>query len=181
MTAPTEYTWDENIAEVRRVWGDQLAPIRPELVHPLVSMRTREFLTTVGLPTIQVLDIVPIHDERLLDLVSRGHSRYVTLATNENPGTYRYGVDVATGVVMYLQDEMPQFDCLANSNIAAFVLMLGLYKHHFIDLKRATKQTVENAIDMLFDQLGGWDPVALNDEDSRWNILLDEQATQYGE
>jgi hypothetical protein len=179
MTEPAEHTWDDIITEARRVWGDQLEPVRPELVHPEVSARTREFLTTVGLPTVGILDIIPLHDERLLDLVSRGDRRYVTVATNENLGTYCYGVDVETGVVMYLQDRMPQFDCLANSNIAAFVLMLGLYKHHYVDVESFTKQAVEAAVDALFDQLGEWDPDALNDDDSRWNILLDEHATQY--
>lgn len=176
-----EHAWDDLVAEVRWVWGDGLEPVRPELIRPEVSARSREFLATVGLPKARILDIVPIRDERLLDLVSRGDRQYVTLATNENLGSYRYGADVETGVVMYLQDEMPQFDCLTNSNIAAFVLILGLYKRHYIGLERVTKSAVADAVDAIFEQLGEWDPDALRDEYSRWNVLLDEHATQYDE
>jgi SUKH-4 immunity protein len=179
MTGSTGHTWDDIVTEVRRVWADQLEPVRPELIHPTVSIRTQAFLTTVGLPTVRILDIVPIHDERLMDLVSRGDRRYVTVATNESSTPYRYGVDAKTGVVMYLEDAMPQFDCLANTNIAAFVLTLGLYKRHYIDLARPTKDAVWAAVDAIWDQLGEWDPQALRDENSRWNILLDEHQADY--
>jgi hypothetical protein len=178
------HTWDETVTEVRRVWGEQLQPIRPELVHPSVSTPTREFLTTVGLPPARILDIVPIRDHRLLDLVSRGERRYVAVAANEGmtpTATYRYGVDVETGVVMFLEETMHPFDCLTNSNIATFVLMLGLYKRHYIEPERATKEAVWTAVDAIYEQLGEWDSPALNDLDSRWNVLLDEHAMDYGD
>ena len=179
MTASTDDTWDDLVAEVRRVWGDGLEPVRPELIRPEVSARTREFLVTVGLPKDRILDIFPIRDERMLNLVSRGDRQYLTIATNEDTATYYYGVDVATGVVMFLDEKMSQFDCMANSNLAAFVLILGMYKRHYFELERLTKSAVADAVDAIYEQLGEWDSDALGDDESRWNILLDEHLTQY--
>ncbi|WP_433680400.1 hypothetical protein [Nocardia sp. CA-119907] len=42
--------------EVCRVWGDQLQPVPSELVSPRLSVSTREFLSAVGLPTVETVE-----------------------------------------------------------------------------------------------------------------------------
>src|SRR2546421_12307978 len=137
--------------------------------------RTREFLTTVGLPEVRVRDILAIGDERLLDLFERDGRRYVVVVAQQ---FYRYTIDVETGSVRYLHDD-PDFETPTNSSIAAFVLAVGLLKHQLDDLRHGTEKSVGQAVDNIWEQLEEWVPDALTDEDARWNVLLNEYAMEY--
>ncbi|WP_433222548.1 SUKH-4 family immunity protein [Dactylosporangium sp. CS-047395] len=175
MTEPERHSWDELVARVRAEWGDRLVPIAAEHVDPRVEPRTRDFLTTVGLPDAQVRDITPIRDERLRELFERDGRSYVVVAAQRR---YRYGIDAATGWVRYLHDE-PDFEVPANSSIAAFVLAVGLLKHRLDDLEAGTRESVGEAVDTIWDQLEEWDPDGLEDPEARWNVLLNEYAVEY--
>ncbi len=56
---------------------------------------------------------------------------------------------------------MPQRDWVANTNIAPFVLTLGLYtQRHDMIWQRPRKDAVWTAVDDIWDQLGEYDPDA---------------------
>lgn len=176
MTAADVPSWDDLVEQVRRIWDGRLAQIRPEFVDPRVSDRTRRFLTTVGLPTVDVRDITFVHDERLLDIFSRAGRDYLVVTAEPD---YRYGVDLASDEVVCLYDSYPDDDAAANSNIAAFVLTLGLLHTRLFQGNAGTQASVAAAVDTIWDQLDRWDPAAVDDDASHWSTLLDEYAMEY--
>ena len=183
MTEPPRHSWEELVERTRREWGDRLVPVAAAFVAPVVHERTREFLTTVGLPDVKVRDIEPVRDERLLDLFERDGRRYVVVVATQRPFgggpvAYRYGVDVETGWVHYLHDE-PDYETPANSSIAAFVLALGLLKNQLADLVVGTEEAVNQAVGTIWDQLDEWDPDGMVDDSYRWNVLLNEYGMEY--
>ncbi|MEU7867397.1 SUKH-4 family immunity protein [Dactylosporangium sp. NPDC049140] len=169
------HSWAELVQRVRDEWGDALVPVAPEHVPPLLDARARDFLTTVGLPDVQVRDILLIGDERLLDVAERDGRQYVVVVVQQ---WYRYAIDVSTGWVQYLHDD-PDYEVPTNSSIAAFVLAVGLLKHQLDDLRHATEESVAEAVDAIWSGLEEWDPDSLTDEESRWNVLLNEYGMEY--
>ncbi|KKK04491.1 SUKH-4 family immunity protein [Micromonospora sp. HK10] len=176
MTASDVPSWDDLVDQTRRVWDGRLALIRPELVDPRVSDRTRRFLTAVGLPTVDVRDIAFVHDERLLDVFSRAGRDYLVVTAEPD---YRYGVDLESDEVVCLYDRYPDDDAPANSSLAAFVLTLGLLHTQLFEGNAGTQASVADAVDTIWDQLDRWDPAAVADEASHWSTLLDEYAMEY--
>ncbi|MFC4039604.1 SUKH-4 family immunity protein [Dactylosporangium siamense] len=168
-------SWDALVQRTRDEWGDRLVPVRPEHVDPLVEPRTREFLTMVGLPDAGFRDITPIRDERLLEPFERDGRRYVVVAAQP---FYCYAIDVRTGWVQWMHHE-PDYSTPANSSIAAFVLAVGLLQHQLGELEVGTRESVAQAVDTVWDELDTWDPEGLADEESRWNVLLNEYAMEY--
>ncbi len=65
--------------EIRRLWGNKLAPIPQDLVDADASESTRSLLTHVGLPTDGPLGVTFFLDERLLDPLSAGGDDYLML------------------------------------------------------------------------------------------------------
>ncbi|MFI9045992.1 SUKH-4 family immunity protein [Streptomyces sp. NPDC053427] len=167
---------DVTVDEIRRIWGDRLRPVPSDLVSPRLSTPTREFLTTVGLPTVQVRDIVPLHDERLLDSTSQLGHEYVAVAEGDEPG-YLFAVEVATDRVFYL-DDIPQYNRLINSNIALFVLFLGIFQTRVLDLDVVTQETLEDAVADVWRQLCARDHTVTTDDRNWWGAMLDQIAAE---
>src|SRR4051794_20254448 len=117
---------DVSAGEVRRSWGGQVGPGAADLVSPRPSAASREVPTSGGLPTIAVQEIEPIAHERLGESAFLHGREYVVVAESYDHTT-RYGIDVRTDEVWYL-DPDPGNTCLFNSTIALFVLFLGIYQ-----------------------------------------------------
>lgn len=112
--------------DIRKVWHGQLDPVRPELISPSVSPTTRQFLQTVGLPTVEVQGITFVHDDRLSRPITQLGRDYLWLA--EDLDGFRFGVDLATDRVHVVFDERVPEAEFVNSDPALFVLILGLFE-----------------------------------------------------
>jgi SUKH-4 immunity protein len=157
--------------EVGGVWGGLLEPVPPDLVSPRLSAPTRRFLTTVGLPTVPARDIVFIRDERLLAVTRHEGREFVVVAESDEPG-YRFGVEVDTDRVFYL-DDTPRYDRLVNSDLGLFVLFAGLFQRDVVD---ATGE-LGDAIAQVWGELKARDPEAAGDGDW-WGVILDDIAAE---
>lgn len=159
--------------EVKRVWGDRLRPVPPDLASTRLSAATREFLTTVGLPAGRTRDIVFAHDERLHTPIRQGGREYVVIGDSDEPGC-RFGVEVDTDRVYYL-DDLPQYNRLINSDVALFVLFVGLFQKVVVELPEGG--SLDDAIAKVWGELKARDPEATNDGDL-WGVLLDDIAAE---
>jgi hypothetical protein len=162
---------DVSAGEVRQIWGDQVGPVAADLVSPRLSASSRAFLTSVGLPTIPVREIEPIAHERVGESTFLHGREYVVVAESHGHTT-RYGIDVKTDQVWSL-DTDPSNTCLVNSNIALFVLFLGIYRRTVLELKVTDQGTLENAVASVWSQLEARDPAA-TDSDNYWEPVLDQ-------
>ncbi|MFD1047754.1 SUKH-4 family immunity protein, partial [Kibdelosporangium lantanae] len=147
-----------------------------DLVSSRLSASSREFLTSVGLPTITVQEIEPIAHERLAESTFLHGREYVVVAESYDRTT-RYGIDVRSDEVWYL-DTDPSNTCLFNSSIALFVLFLGIYQRSVLELEVTDQDTLENAVAGVWSQLEARDPAA-TDPGNYWEPILDQVVSEY--
>ncbi|WP_433726712.1 SUKH-4 family immunity protein [Nocardia sp. CA-129566] len=170
MTGDNARGWVGNVTaeEVRRVWGDQLQPIPSELVSPRLSVPTREFLSTVGLPDVETVEsagLIPVRDLRLSRQLEDGE--YVVVAEDIDPGC-GVAVEAATDQVLFLWEEDPYDRRLVNSNIALFVLFLGTFQSTARELAEVDPGIGAGLLSARWHQLTINDPVAMNDDRNYW-------------
>lgn len=178
MTVNGGQSWfsDSLAGEARLVWEDLLEPVPSHLVSTHLSTPTRRFLTDVGLPTVPIRDITPLHDSRLLVTTHQEGREYVALAEGSEP-SYCFAVELATDRVFYL-DEIPRYSRLVNSNVGLFVLFLGKYHRHVLGLATVNQESLEAAVADVWQQLRIWDPEATDDR-GWWDLTLEQIATEY--
>lgn len=155
-------------AEVRRVWGDQLQPVPSELVSPRLSAPTREFLSTVGLPAVETVEsagLIPVRDLRLSG--QQEDHEYVVVAEDIDPGC-GVAVEVATDQVLFLSEGDPSDGRLVNSNVALFILFLGIFQSTTLELAEVDHGIGEGLLSDRWHQLTISDPVAMNDDRNYW-------------
>ncbi|GAA5200883.1 hypothetical protein GCM10023322_79740 [Rugosimonospora acidiphila] len=177
MTTPTDAGWsDAAIREVRRLWADQLHPVDPGQPYPGLSPRTREFLTTVGLPVFEPT----MGNGTILDLLSRPVSRNGTeyVVVGEGVGMdLRHAIEVGSDRVYFISppgfDHLPEFE---NGNVALFVLFLGVFEKDLGDGLGSVEQGSDEAYEIIGrarDLLTSMDPEAMR-EGSLWESQLSE-------
>ncbi|MFI6368347.1 SUKH-4 family immunity protein [Nocardia sp. NPDC050630] len=71
----------ELISEINALWAGHLEQIPAEWIPRGVAPNVTEFLTTVGLPTIEVGNHTFVHDERMSHLIDYLDRHYLLLAT----------------------------------------------------------------------------------------------------
>jgi hypothetical protein len=177
MTTPTSAGGrDAVIHEVRRLWGDQLRPVDPSQVYPGLSGRTREFLTTVGLPVFEPdIGIASIHD--LADQsVSRNGRQYVVVAQEVGMGLV-YAIDVESDEVCLVSDTASSDPAeFANADVALFVLFLGVFEKDIVEASSAVEEGSDEDFEILRNArelLTAMDPEAMR-EGSSWESRLRE-------
>ncbi|WP_436533440.1 SUKH-4 family immunity protein [Actinoplanes sp. HUAS TT8] len=174
--AATEVNWRQRVTEdeIRAVWGDRIQPVDPGLLSPDLSESARDFLTTVGLPTVKFRDMVPVRDERLGTPVEHAGRPYLPLLVSTSD-KYRFGVDPATDRVVYLAAD-PEFDQFINSHPALFVYFLGIFLTRFWERPEPTEEIGERFVADMYSELEHRDPESV-DETAWWNAQLDRAET----
>lgn len=175
--SPNE-SWVGNITadEIREVWDGQIRPVEADLISPGVSPATRQFLTEVGLPATEVLNISFALGSQLSSTVRQEEREYLVL-TDEESGI-AFAVDVQTDKVFDINLSRPQYTRFFNSNIAALVFFLGLLKKNVLSLEEVDEEILADAVDSVRIPLSARDPAAMEGE-TPWKALLDDLETQY--
>lgn len=171
-------TWlnDDLIAEVRTVWGDLLKPLPTERVPAALSTPTREFLTTVGLPTADASEFAAVPDDTTLTSRVVDAREYVPV-TDVLGEDYYFAVDVDSDEVFYLHEGATRA-CLVNSNLGLFVLFVGKYYRDVLNLPVHDEQSLETATGDVLRSLVALDPSASGDE-CWWSPTLYQVASEY--
>ncbi|GAA2890945.1 hypothetical protein Acy02nite_74270 [Actinoplanes cyaneus] len=174
--ATTRTDWRERVTaeEIRAVWGDRLEPVDAALLHPGLSESVRDFLTTVGLPTLKVRDLVPVRDERLGTTTEHDARPYVPLLVSTND-RYRLGVDPDTDRVVYLAAD-PEFDQYVNAHPALFVYFLGVFVTRFWERPEPTEEIGGRFVADMYSDLEHRDPESV-DETTWWTAQLTQAET----
>lgn len=114
----TERADHELISEINALWGDRLKTIPTRWIPRGVTREVAEFLTAVGLPTVEVQDIVFVHDERMSHLIEHLDRSYLLLATAgglpfvvADPDDGRVGAFVGgrSPRMLFVGSNLPQF------------------------------------------------------------------------
>jgi SUKH-4 immunity protein len=167
---------DAVVDEVRRLWGDQLRPADPGQVYPGLSARTRDFLTTVGLPVFEPnMGVGSVHD-RLDQPVSRDGGDYVPIAADTRMSLV-YAIEVESDRVCFIgplqSSDPPRFQ---NTTVALFVLFLGVFEKDIIegvaDFDEGSDEAYE-VLDRARELLTSMDPEVMHPGRS-WESRLTE-------
>lgn len=174
--AATRADWRGRVTaeEIQAIWGDRVKPVDAALLNPGLSESTRDFLTTVGLPTMKVRDLAPVRDERLGATIEHEGKAYVPLLVSAND-KYRIGVDPATDKVVYLAAD-PQFDQYVNADPALFVYFLGVFLTRFWERPEPTEEIGSRFFTDFYAELERRDPDSV-DETTWWSANLDQAET----
>ncbi|WP_433194645.1 SUKH-4 family immunity protein [Nocardia sp. CA-107356] len=165
--------------EVRRIWGDQLQPLPAELVSPRLSVPTREFLSTVGLPAVETVEsagLIPVRDLRLS--FQREDREYIVVAEDIDPGC-GVAVEVATDRVFFLWERDPSDRLPVNSDIALFVWFLGVFQTTVLELAEVDHRIGEDLLADRWHQSTSRDPVAMRDDRNYWVGMWDNLADDF--
>ncbi|RMI33247.1 SUKH-4 family immunity protein [Nocardia stercoris] len=162
---------DDLSTAVAAIWGDLLATVPPEQVHPGLSASTREFLTTVGLPTVDVGSFAPLPDGGVLGSMHVADREYVPVV-NGVPEDFRFAVDVGSDEVCCLFDGMAEV-FLANSNLGLFVMFVGRVYRDLWQLAEPDEESMSSAVGAIVESLITLDPRAL-DTGTWWATFLDQ-------
>jgi hypothetical protein len=156
--------------EIRRVWDGHIQPIPSELVPAGVPAATREFLTTVGLPTVPMWQLSFFHDDRLA-VIPAGGKQYLALAGL----VVLFVVDLDTGYVhdLHVGIGADQPAHLVNSSLALFMFAAGAYRQLQKRLRAIERPPVATLLNDFRQQLRDHDPAALADDYTFWSQTLD--------
>jgi hypothetical protein len=176
VTTPTSAGGrDAVIHEIRRLWGDQLRPVGPSQVYPGLSARTREFLTTVGLPVFEPdIGIASIHD-LAEQPVFRNDRQYIVVAQEIGIGLV-YAIDVESDEVCLVSDTASDPAEFANTDVALFVLFLGVFEKDIVEASGTVEEGSDEDFEILHNArelLTAMDPEAMR-EGSSWESRLRE-------
>jgi hypothetical protein len=174
---PTEVGWsDAVVGEVRRLWRGHLRTVDPGHLYAGLSPRTRQFLTTVGLPVFEPSTGTGI----LLDMLSRpvaGHGREYVVIGEGIGMRLRHAVEVESDRVYFVSPpEFSQPPLFENTNVALFVMFLGVFEKDIGDGLGSLVQGSDEAYEILAharDLLTSTDPEAMR-EGSLWEGALSE-------
>ncbi|MDQ3274220.1 MAG: SUKH-4 family immunity protein [Actinomycetota bacterium] len=178
MNSSPNESWVGNITadEVREVWNGQIRPITAGLISPDVSPATRQFLTEVGLPTTDVLNMSFAHDSRLSSTVRRKGGREYLVVTDDESNVV-FAIDVKSDQVVDITRSLPNYPRFINSDVAALVFFIGLLKKNVMGLEEVNEEILTDAVDSVRISMRDLDPAAM--EGKPWNDLLDDLETQY--
>jgi hypothetical protein len=168
---------DLSAEEIRRVWDGQVWPVSPELVPAHVPAGTREFLTTIGLPTVQVLDITFIRDQRLATPIRRAGRECLVFAENTSDSVFV--VDLESERV-YRTDRTRdgKYMDFYNSSLSRFVYFHGLLQKNVLSLEEVDEQLLLDAVNSVRVPLAERDPQALSN-DAPWQWTLSDLETEW--
>ncbi|WP_040776285.1 SUKH-4 family immunity protein [Nocardia pneumoniae] len=168
---------DLSAEEIRGVWRGQVQPVSAELLPPGLPPATREFLTTIGFPTVPVLDYTFFRDDRLSALIRRGGHEYLVFA--ENTSNSVFGVELESEAVYRMHRAYPEDQRdFYNSNIALFVYFHGLLDKNVLSLDEVNEQLLVDAVNSVRVPLAERDPGALSD-DAPWRWTLSDLETEW--
>jgi SUKH-4 immunity protein len=177
MNSSPNESWVGNITadQVREVWDGQIRSVAADLISPDVSPATRQFLTEVGLPTMDVLNMSFAHDSRLSSTVRREGREYLVVTDDES--NVVFAVDVKTDQVVDITRSLPNYPRFINSNVATLVFFIGLLNKNVMSLEVVDREILADAVDSVRIPMRDLDPAAM--EGKPWNDLLDDLETQY--
>jgi hypothetical protein len=178
MNDPVNEGWTGGITgdDVRAVWDGQIQPIAGDLVASNASPATRQFLTQVGLPIVEVLGVSFATDERLSE-TEQQHGRELLIVTDAE-SAMSFAVDVRSEQVFQIDPALPRYIRFFNSDLAALVFFFGALNKEVLSRQELTDEIFEDAMDGVRAQLSARDPAAMEGE-SAWNALLDDIEAQY--
>jgi hypothetical protein len=165
------------LRRIREVWGDRLQPIAAPVLGPYVAGGTREFLTSVGLPAAGPWGITFCRDERLSAPLSRVGKDYLTIA-NDRDGVL-YVVECGSERVWDLYPGRPGPTHFVNSDVALFVLFLGVFCALRPEVRKLRQEQVAGILGDLRQQIEAADPAAVGDSGTWWSVVLYETQMGY--
>ena len=163
--------------EVRRVWDGRIEPVSGEFLPTVLSPATREFLTTVGLPTVPTLSGTFIRDGRLSTTVSLAGQEYL-VCTEDEPGD-AFAIELISGQVFRVQPPNPAFTCFYNSDIARFLYFYGILHREVLSfiqdgvlLSEAQFESILGTLTDIEAELHARDAAAIDGETAWYGELL---------
>jgi hypothetical protein len=168
---------DLSAEDIRSVWDGQVQPVSPALIPANVPAATREFLTTIGLPTVPVLDITFIRDDRLATPIRRGDRNYLVFAENTSDSVFV--VDLESERVYRTDRVRDKYTSFYNSSLALFVYFHGLLQKNVLSLEEVTEQLLVDAVNSVWDPLTERDPEAMSDKNGPWQRTLSDLETEW--
>lgn len=158
--------------QVRELWEGRLRTIPADRLDPRLPATTRDFLTAVGLPTIETLGISFHHDDRLSAPLSYAGRDYLVVAESSNGASVPYLLDSESGRLYEQGFPQPGPGRFVNSDVAHFVLFLGIYRTR-LDRDELTWQEAEEISVKLWLRFQASDPPAVGPPNTWWSQLLD--------
>lgn len=160
------------IRDIRRLWGDDLVPVPPDVVErPGVTPATAALLREVGLPSSGPVEVEFFHDEQLLSPVVVDGVTYLGLGMET--GILLLGLCAGTDDVRAVVPDVAKRPEFINSSLAAFLLFLGLLRARLDDV-RSGEDTAAAAVEALQREFVQRDARALNDVDAWWLGVLEQ-------
>ncbi|OKK15531.1 hypothetical protein AMK09_25760 [Streptomyces sp. CB02488] len=162
----------ELIREIDALWASQLKAIPTGRIPHGVAPDVVEFLTSVGLPTVEAQGIAFVHDKRMSHLVERLDRRLLLIATDwEMPS---FVADPESGRVhTFAGGRIPGL-VLVGSSLPLFLVALGVWRRDIWD-PTVVGMTAEDglaAYERFETVLADLDPAAA-EPDAYWPGLLD--------
>jgi hypothetical protein len=167
----TEQSDTEIKARIVQLWGDSLKRVDAQALRADVPLRrTRDFLTSVGLPQCDLPLEVTFHSgqELLVERVVNGAGYWVV---GDDYGT-KIALDAKEQVWSLGDGEMP--NRAINTSLDRFVLFLGIYRSATPALKEATDEQASGIVDGLRGQFSALDPAALAEGENWWSVVLEQ-------
>lgn len=166
--------WDD----VRGQWLEGLAPVPERLIGPLVTARTRAFLTMVGLPTSCAMQTLTFyHDERLLTPLERGGERYLIIGDDYE--AIRFVLPAGRDEVYEIYPAAEGPSHFVNSTLPDFMYSLGLFCRHIPDLRTASDRELKLLVRRLRRALTARDERAFADQWRWWPRLLEQVLERF--
>lgn len=156
--------------EVRKLWQDYLNPVPDSYLSPELSVVTRTFMSTLGLPE-RYLGFWFYHDERLLAPIARFGRTYQAFGNDGSSRTI-FGIEHGTDETYYLgpYETQPVF---INSNLPLTVCFFGLLETRMDEISACdTKAEAQRIADELYQQFKARDQPSVTGDHNWWNQML---------
>ncbi|MFI7080063.1 SUKH-4 family immunity protein [Micromonospora sp. NPDC049903] len=169
-------------AEVRQAWEGRLAPVVPALVPAAIPPGTRRFLTEVGLPTVEVLNVYFPEGGHLPDPVRQGQLQFLVVTADHSH--ICLAVELSSERAFEFAAAAAHHTRVINSDIAALLYFLGVLRTTMSRLDDLDEQGLLDA-EILAEGMAGIrasllarDPTAGYGQ-TPWTLLLNDLESQF--
>lgn len=171
-----QHTGVVTLEEIHAVWDGQLQPVPAQFVSSRLSVPTRNYLTTIGLPHGSYWAEF-FHDDRLTTPVLRPGREYLPIGADDRGPLV---IEAKSDSVYHLLPE-PYY---VNAEVSLFVYFHGMFLREIQRLDAVTGMEHDAFADLVTDsmlsidrRMRELDPAAIA-KDSWWDVLLIEMIEQ---
>lgn len=156
--------------EILNYWGDNLFKITAQAVEGItIPKYTKNILKDIGLPMSNML-LVNFYIVGIKYILFRGKG-YILIG--DDYGT-KLGIDMNTEEVFSLPDTEDIHPKFINSNIKFFILFLLIYHMEISKIKGSKEEEIKLVAKQLREKFLQIDSKSLSDNESWWNLILEE-------